>query len=144
MTMHDASFFELRGILAPKPSANSLQPHPEVLPVGWVPEYENPFRSPRRLVHGYFCLYFGLCLQIRPKVMTNCTDDQIKPLTPADLILRELIRQAPTNRSEEHCFVEFNAFFLHRGTGVVSTKVSIEHPVPGSPTLVSGHDPRFP
>ena len=36
--------------------------------------------------------------------MTNCTDDQIEPLTRADLILRELIRQALTNRSEVQRF----------------------------------------
>ena len=59
-----------------------------------------PFGALIVLVQGYFCLYFGLCLRIRSKVMTNCTDDQIKTLTQTNLILRKLIRQTPTNRSE--------------------------------------------
>ena len=42
---------------------------------------------------GYFCLYLRFCLQIRSKVMTNCTDDQIKSLTGTNLILRKLICQ---------------------------------------------------
>ena len=64
--------------------------------------HKSPFRSPRRLVQGYSCLYLGFCLQIRSKVMTNCTDDQIKSLTRANLILRELICKTPTNRSESN------------------------------------------
>ena len=58
-------------------------------------------------------------------MMTNCTDNQIKTLTRADLILRKLIRQTPTNRSEEQCFVEFNTLFVHRSTGVVSPKAEL-------------------
>ena len=41
-------------------------------------------------------------------MVTNCTDDQNKTLTRIDLILRELIRQTPANRSEGQCFAQFN------------------------------------
>ena len=39
------------------------------------------------------------------------TNDQIQPLTLTDLILRTLIRQTPTNRSEVQCFLQFNTMF---------------------------------
>ena len=48
-------------------------------------------------------------------MVTNCTDDQIKSLTRTNLILRKLICQTPTNRSEVQCVVQFDTLF----TGVL-------------------------
>ena len=84
--------------------------------------HKSSFWRPRRLVPGYFCLYLWFCLQERSKVMTNCTDDQIKSLTRTNLILRKLICQTPTNRSEEQCLVQFDTLFVHKSTSVVSPK----------------------
>ena len=71
------------------------------------------------------CLYLRFCLQIRSKVVTNCTDDQIKSLTRTNVILRKLICQTPTNRSEGQCFLQFDTLFVHRSTGVVSPKTEL-------------------
>ena len=84
--------------------------------------HKRSFWRPRRLVQNYFCLYLWFCLQIRSKVTTNCTDDQIKSLTRTNLILRKLICQTPTNRSEEQCVVQFDTLFVHSSTGVVSCR----------------------
>ena len=53
LRLNRASFSELPGILAPKPSAISLQPHPEVLPVVRVPVWTR-FRPPRDSRHHQF------------------------------------------------------------------------------------------
>ena len=87
--------------------------------------HKSEFGRPRRLVQGYFRLYLWFCLQTRSKVMTNCTEDQIKSLTRTNLILRRLIRQTPTNRSEGQCLVQFDTLFVHRSTGVVSPKTEL-------------------
>ena len=113
--------------------------------------HESPFQSSCCLVQRYSCLYLRLCFQIRAKVMTHCTDNQFKPLTRTDLVLRKLICQTSTNCSEGQCLVQFNTLFVHRSTGVVSPKTelsqprfSVEHLVPESLTSEQDHGPLFP